>query len=75
MKLIQSLFAILAATSALASAVSPAAERESSVEKRGPDWGQCNGTSCKVNGKNYGCTKGKVSKNYPSYPTPVLESQ
>ncbi|EXK23476.1 hypothetical protein FOMG_19746 [Fusarium oxysporum f. sp. melonis 26406] len=76
MRFTASLFAILAATSALASAVSPATEGDSNVLiSRAGEWGKCNGTSCKVNGKNYACNKGKVYENYLSYPYPVLESR
>ncbi|EXK23475.1 hypothetical protein BFJ70_g15809 [Fusarium oxysporum] len=62
MRFTASLFAILAATSALASAVSPATEGDSNVLiSRAGEWGKCNGTSCKVNGKNYACNKGKCT--------------
>ncbi|KAJ4252451.1 hypothetical protein NW762_011052 [Fusarium torreyae] len=56
-------FAILAATSALASAVLPEQstnEAHGLEGRRAATWGKCNGTSCKVNGKNYGCTKGST---------------
>ncbi|KAK6855626.1 hypothetical protein PG995_007777 [Apiospora arundinis] len=61
MKFTVSIFAILA-TSALASAVAPAAERGTSANpRRDTIWGQCNGTSCRINGDNYGCTKGSCT--------------
>ncbi|KAL9567431.1 hypothetical protein ACKAV7_008381 [Fusarium commune] len=61
MKFTASLFAILAATSVLANGVSPASEGDLDVlTSRATQWGKCNGTSCKINGKNHGCTKGKA---------------
>ncbi|KAL5591192.1 hypothetical protein FOVSG1_010081 [Fusarium oxysporum f. sp. vasinfectum] len=62
MKFTASLFAILAATSVLAHGVSPVLEGDlDALTSRATEWGKCNGTSCKVNGKNYGCTKGKCT--------------
>ncbi|KAL4724363.1 hypothetical protein ACLX1H_008977 [Fusarium chlamydosporum] len=58
MKLTATIFAFLTATSALAGAITPN-EGKGLESRHAVHWGKCNGTSCKVNGKNYGCTKGK----------------
>ncbi|OBS23142.1 hypothetical protein FPOA_03699 [Fusarium poae] len=61
MKFTSTILALLTATSAFASAITP--NQASRLEaRRAAHWGKCNGTSCKVDGKNYGCTRGSCTR-------------